>query len=71
MENKKYYLAAPMDFNNSQIVGVNLWAIRQTRFIGQNHPHDIMCVDSNRERLFETWGAYFDINDVDLSVLDQ
>jgi len=42
----KYYIDGPRDYNGGvhQIWGRNVYTIRQTRFVGIEHPHDVCAV---------------------------
>jgi hypothetical protein len=67
---KKYYLHGPVDYNGGvhQIWGRNVFAIRQTRFIGYDHPHDVMAIGSPEELWYMWQTPPWDSNDVDWSL---
>lgn len=53
---KRYYLHGPEDYNGGvhQVWGRGVFTIRQARFIGREHSHDVMAMGSPEE-LWYMW----------------
>lgn len=60
----EYYLDGPRDYNGGvdQIWGREVFVIRQTRFKGTPHPHDVMAVGSPEELKEMATNAGWDVD---------